>query len=210
MTAAGTRSIKPPALAGFDSIYRSWEPLLKCWCARILPGEFYVTEHDEALSTVLGSCISACIRDPKSGFGGMNHFMLPAEGSDDGKEVSGTEARYGTYAMECLINEIQKRGASRRQLEVKIVGGGQINSLQQNIGERNIQFVLDFLRTEGLTVKSQDLGGTSPRRVQYFPKSGRLRVKHLASVQVKEVERAEQEHQKTLTAKPKAGSVELF
>ena len=207
MTAAVDRTI-PPALDGFEDIKRSWEPTLRQSCARILPGEFYVTPHDEALSTILGSCISACVRVPRLFLGGMNHFMLPA--MDEDAVGTSDEARYGTYAMECLINEILKRGAARDELEVKIVGGGRMYESKADIGKGNIEFVLDFLSTEGIAVASQDLGGVSPRRVQYFPRTGRLRVKKLPNVQMESVEKSEREHLAKMKTAPVAGDVELF
>ena len=105
----------PSTVRGFEHIRRHWDPALACWTAKILPGEYYVTRENEAITTVLGSCISACIRDPESGCGGMNHFMLP-EDSETGsgcwnKADGGASTRYGSYAMECLINELVKLGA---------------------------------------------------------------------------------------------------
>ncbi len=198
----------PPALDGFEGISRSWEPVLGTYCARILPGEFYVTPHDEVLSTVLGSCISACIRVPRLFLGGMNHFMLPA--GDNGGTATGSEARYGTFAMECLVNELLKRGALRSELEAKIVGGGKMYDSEAGIGQGNIHFVLRYLSTEGISVIGQDVGGASPRRVQYFPRSGRLRVKKLPSVRMESIDRSERAHLEANVERRRSGGVELF
>ena len=91
-----------------------------CDAAKILPGEFYFTGKDMLIVTVLGSCVSACIRDRVSGVGGMNHFMLPDGGADSENPVSAS-MRYGTYAMEVLINELLKAGAKRENMEVHSV-----------------------------------------------------------------------------------------
>src|SRR5690606_35591093 len=132
-----------PALPGFEHISRYWDDQHGCVSAKILPGEFYVTRHDELLVTVLGSCVTACIRDRETGVGGMNHFML-AEGGDD---LVGPSARYGVYAMEILINHLLKNGARRQNLEAKVFGGGRVLSSLAGamIGERNADFVIKYL-----------------------------------------------------------------
>lgn len=199
----------PATLEGFDAVMRTWEPILDQPCAHIMPGQFYVTPHDEVIMTVLGSCISACIRDPHQHLGGMNHFMLPQdEGSAAGR--GGGETRFGTFAMERLVNELLKRGAKRAELEVKIVGGGRMYESRSDIGRYNIEFVISYLRDEGLAVLSQDLGGDWPRRVQYFPRSGRLRVKRLPQIHVASVEKTERVHRDEISQNPAAGNVELF
>jgi chemotaxis protein CheD len=71
--------VAPEALAGFEHVRRYFDANLKRWTAQVVPGEFYVTPHDEVLTTVLGSCVSVCMRDPDTGVGGMNHFLLPGE-----------------------------------------------------------------------------------------------------------------------------------
>jgi chemotaxis protein CheD len=143
---------------------------------KILPGEFFVANEDMLLMTTLGSCIAACLWDRHARVGGMNHFMLP-EGTA-GDPASG---RYGSYAMELLINEMLKRGAMRSSLEAKVFGGGQVvsgmNSL--NVGERNTRFVLDYLKTERITVVSKDVLDIYPRKVCFFPASGKAMVKRL-------------------------------
>ncbi|HEU4620707.1 MAG TPA: chemoreceptor glutamine deamidase CheD [Burkholderiaceae bacterium] len=180
---------------------------LRCAAVKVLPGEYFVHDEDIALVTVLGSCISACIWDRERRVGGMNHFMLP-EGSsgDDG-------GRYGAYAMELLINELLKRGARKSTMQAKLVGGGAVvqSFTTMNVGERNTQFAVDFLRTENIAVVSKDVLDTCARKVCFFPASGRAMVKKLASMQGSDVVREESRYRSEI-AKPAAvsGSVELF
>ena len=173
---------------------------------KLLPGEFYVTGKAMALTTVLGSCVSACIRDRELGIGGMNHFMLPDS------EGGGSSARYGGYAMEILVNELLKLGASRRMLEAKVFGGGAVlkNMSESNVGARNATFVLDYLRAERIPILSQDLGDTCPRKVGYLPHSGRAMVKRLTVLAVKSDLADESAYRSRLVQAPAAGSVELF
>jgi chemotaxis protein CheD len=175
---------------------------------KVLPGEFFVAQEDVVITTVLGSCVSACIWDPKLGLGGMNHFLLPGESSTDPMSESG---RYGVFAMEQLINELLKRGARRAALEAKVFGGGHVmkNFTTITVGSRNAEFVLKFLKTEGIRVASQDLLDVHPRRVAFFPASGRALCKHLKQADSTLIAE-EQSYSAKLTKKPVAGDVELF
>ena len=195
----------PAAFDGFDAVQRRWDSRLESTVARILPGEFYVTPHHEVLVTTLGSCVSACIRDPKTGVGGMNHFLLPRRNSTWAPEDS--DASFGSYAMERLVNEFIKRGSYRESLEVKVVGGGQM--MGARAGQSNVEFVFDYLRAEKLSVVSYDIGGPCPRQVRYFPRTGQLHVRKLPAVQLAKVAQTERE---TLVQQPatSAGSIELF
>lgn len=144
---------------------------------KVMPGEYYVScAKDEMIVTVLGSCVAACIRDPKSGIGGMNHFMLPEGNSDTWGGVS-SALRYGNHAMETLINNIMSTGCPRHQLEVKVFGGANVNAHQKNrdVGARNAEFVIEYLENEGIPVAAQDLGGAAPRRIHYFPVTGKVK-----------------------------------
>lgn len=173
---------------------------------KLLPGEFYVTGEDLALSTVLGSCISACIHDPQAGVGGMNHFMLPdAEGG-------GTSARYGNYAMEILINELLKHGARRECLQAKVFGGGAVlkGFTDTNVGARNVQFVLAYLKAERIPVVARDLGDVCPRKICYLPVEGRAMVRRLTVAAVEPDLASESAYRSRLVVAPVAGSIELF
>ncbi len=179
--------------------------------AKILPGEYYATGRDMLLVTVLGSCVCACIRDKVSGIGGMNHFMLPDAGQDQGNPL-GESARYGTYAMEILINQLQKMGAQRSNLEAKVFGGGAVlrGFTVANVGERNADFVLKFLQTEKIPVIAQDLLDIYPRKVYYFPNNGLVRVKKLKQVHNDTVISREAEYNTRLHYSKMEGDVELF
>ena len=179
--------------------------------AKIMPGEYYATGRDMVLVTVLGSCVCACIRDKVSGIGGMNHFMLPDSGQDQNNPL-GESARYGTYAMEILINQLLKMGAKRSNFEAKVFGGGAVlrGFTVANVGERNAEFVLKFLKTEKIHVAAQDLLDIYPRKVYYFPQSGLVRVKKLKNVHNNTIINRETEYGNRLHYSPMGGDVELF
>ena len=207
------RTDLPPAIAGFEHINRYWDRTHQLPAAKILPGEYYVTSGNEVITTVLGSCISACIRDRVFGIGGMNHFMLPA--SDNGEwgerdAITNTANRYGNYAMEHMINDILKHGGHRRNLEVKIFGGGRIIQGGTAVGSGNIDFVHHYLEMEGLPLVSEDVGDVYPRKVLYFPATGRVRVKKLKSMHNDTVFKREREYQQTIQTEPASGDIELF
>ncbi len=179
--------------------------------AKILPGEYYVTARDMLLVTVLGSCVAACIRDPGSGIGGMNHFMLP-EGGGDQHDLLSSSARYGSYAMEVLVNQLVKLGANRKRLEAKVFGGAAVlrGFTTVQVGEKNSEFVRDYLRTERIRVVAEDLEGLYPRKVYFFPASGRVMVRKLKSVHNNTILDRERDYGQRLKATPIAGDVELF
>lgn len=200
----------PRMLPGFENI-RRYRDATGHSIAKLLPGDYYVTCEDEVLDTVLGSCVSACIRNSRLRIGGMNHFMLPrpsGEGSDNWDNVAGRATRYGTASMEQLINRILAAGGSRADLEVKVFGGGRVLASLTDIGNHNVSFVRDFLRQEGLRIVAEDVGDTCPRHVQYFPLTGRVRVRHLKRAQ--EVATHEQQYMHGLEQAPVAGSIDLF
>ena len=213
--APSDKSNWPRMLVGFSHISRFWDHSHQTCAARILPGEFYVSRHNEVITTVLGSCVSACVRDTTIGVGGMNHFMLPASSkrSNDGwggKDFLAT--RYGIAAMESLINEILKNGGRKDRLELKLFGGGKVMAMGINsIGERNIEFAKEFAQTEGLHVTSEDLGDVFPRKVHYFPRTGRAMVRRLRSLQCQSIIDQEKKYERTLDKPQKdSGAIELF
>ena len=174
---------------------------------KVLPGEYFVTNENVMLITVLGSCIAACLWDSRVGVGGMNHFMLP-EG--DSSDMSG---RYGSYAMELLINEMMKLGARREFLQAKIFGGGRVISsfTNLNVGERNTEFVRDYLRTERIPVVSEDVLDIFPRKVVFFGTSGKAMVKRLADTQTDAIAAQEvRGNAASVVRATRGGSVDIF
>ena len=212
---SGAESRLLDVLPGFDHVNRYWDETHQFNAAKILPGEYYVTQHDEGIVTVLGSCISACIRDRVSGIGGMNHFMLPSSKNATKFDKPGglcitAATRYGSYAMEHMINDILKYGGRRESLEIKITGGGKILQNMSDVGEQNIRFVTDYLKTEKLKILSLDVGEIYPRKVQYFPASGQLRIKKLRAMHNDTIIKREQSYQHEIEDHPVTGEVELF
>ncbi|MES2025476.1 MAG: chemoreceptor glutamine deamidase CheD [Pseudomonadota bacterium] len=179
--------------------------------AKILPGEYYYTGKDMLIVTVLGSCVSACIRDRVTGVGGMNHFMLPDSGGDADSPISAS-ARYGTYAMEILINDLLKAGARRENLEAKVFGGGNVLSgfSSINVGQRNAQFVRSFLKIENIRIVAEDLNDIHPRKVYYFPRTGKVLVKKLRQLNNNTLVNREQDYANRLQSGSVSGDVELF
>jgi len=196
---------------GEDSGERGfYDPITASWMIKVLPGKFYITRRaDEVIVTVLGSCVSACIRDVQTGIGGMNHFMLASDAAGHwGGDQRST--RYGNFAMEKLINELIKAGCPRERMEVKVFGGGNVTDTKNQIGTQNAEFVLRYLEDEGLACSAHDLGGPYPRRIQYFPSTGRVVRKLLIGGDRDLIVREESEYAKGLAAKPTAGAVQLF
>ena len=199
---------------GFEHVQRLWDRDFELWSAKILPGEYYVTTQDEAITTVLGSCISACMRDPKIGVGGMNHFMLPADTSD-GKSCwldphAGTSTRYGSFAMESLVNDLMKLGARRERLEIKLFGGGRILASMTDVGARNIAFAREWLALEGLRITVEDVGDLCPRRVVYFPSNGAVKVKRLRAMSGDAIADREKRYLENISEDSQGHDVELF
>jgi chemotaxis protein CheD len=183
-----------------------------CEAAKILPGEYYCTGRDMLIVTVLGSCVSACIRDRVSGIGGMNHFMLPDGGGNDGSNPVSASMRYGAYAMEMLINQLLKLGARRENMEAKVFGGGSVLAgfTSINVGERNAQFVRNFLRMENMRITAEDLNDIYPRKVYFFPKTGKVLVKKLKQTHNDTLAMREHAYASRLKSSSVCGEVELY
>ena len=182
-----------------------------CEAVKILPGEYFVTQRDLVIVTVLGSCVSVCLRDHVSGIGGMNHFMLPGN-NDGGISPISTSARYGVYAMELLINHLLKLGARRNCFEAKVFGGGSVlrGMTANNIGDRNVEFVHDYLHTERIPVVAEDLLDIYPRKVYYFPATGRVMVKKLRNLHNTTLLDREMEYSLRIKRTPVVGEIDLF
>lgn len=205
---------QPIAPKGFDHIKRYWDKTHNHWAAKILPGEFYVSTGNEMINTVLGSCISVCIHERALKIGGMNHFMLPHQ-SDHATELWGGDldssaTRYGNWAMEYLINEILKLGGLKENFEVKIFGGGQVLANLTDIGQGNILFAYDFLRKEGLNPVASDVGDIYPRKVLYFPKTGKVRIKRMSTSKNERILQQEKSYSEKIDKDSGQSDVELF
>src|SRR4030067_685707 len=212
LRAARANAAPPRMLPGFNHITRYWDDQHGMFAAKLLPGESYVPREQETIVTVLGSCVSACVRDTVMGIGGMNHFMLPLGGSGGSWESDGAglSTRYGNYAMEQMINDILKNGGSRKNLEIKVFGGGRILAQMTDIGRKNIDFVEHYIRTEGLKVGGRDLGEIYPRKVYYTPTTGKAFVKRLRTLHNDTIEQRATAYLNQLKSKPVEGAVELF
>ena len=182
-----------------------WDAHFRNDAVKVLPGEYFVHDEDLLITTTLGSCIAACLWDRERRIGGMNHFMLP--------EGTGESGRYGSYAMELLINELMSRGATRSTLEAKVFGGGAViagmNSI--NVGERNTKFVIDYLHTERIPIVSRDVMDIYPRKVCFLPASGKAMVKRLAPTHADAFMAQDRAAaQKALPTATSGGSIDLF
>lgn len=176
---------------------------------KILPGEFYATAEDEVIVTVLGSCVAACLLDPIAMVGGMNHFMLPVKQGERDPDVF-YAARYGAAAMEYLINNLLHLGAQRDRIVAKVFGGGKVMRGLSDVGGQNIDFVRGFLREEGIPLWSEDLGGTYPRKVYFFPHTGQVLVKRIERTHNDTVLERERAYFREVGQVPIEGDVELF
>ncbi len=189
------------------SVLRYHDTRFNTPAAKLLPTQYLVVDDDTTLVTLLGSCIAACIRDPLLKIGGMNHFLLP-----DGNTGDGAPARYGSYAMEVLINDLLKRGAARNRLEAKVFGGANVlkGFTSNPVGTRNAEFVRSYLQAERIPVLAEDLCGIHPRKVFFFPSTGRVVVQRLPHAHDAEVLAAETAARARLSRTPVSGGVELF
>lgn len=213
---SGATALRQPADTGVDNganvfaTRRFYDTASSSWMVKVFPGEFFVTSRsDEVLVTVLGSCVSACIRDHQTGIGGMNHFMLPqSRGGNWAGDLQST--RFGNFAMEKLINELMKAGCSRNSLEVKVFGGGNVTDSQNAIGTENSKFILRYLEAEGMRCSAQDLGGQLPRRIHYHPATGKVVRRLLGTGESTAVAREETEYGSRLSTRTMAGEIQLF
>ena len=176
---------------------------------KILPGQYHAARQG-AITTVLGSCVSTCLWDPVERVGGMNHFMLPGDTSSAGSPWAAS-ARFGVYAMEVLINDMIRVGADRRRLVAKVFGGAQLLAGfdRLDVGAKNSEFVLEFLRVEGIRVLAQDLLDVCPRKVHFFIDTGKVQVKRLSLAPSDPVQKREREYFSKLATKG-GGEVEIF
>lgn len=193
-------------LCGSKRYYDAKEKII---VVKIFAGDWYVSKtSDEMISTILGSCVSACIRDPYIGVGGMNHFLLP--NNDDMDSTHSDAARYGLFAMESLINGVLKAGGHKDRLEIKVFGGGNVTNNSAKIGSKNAKFIRDFLYKEGFLKFSEDLEGEHPRRVHYYPSTGKVLMRLLQRKEDMVVVEEEALYERQIIKKPLISDIELF
>lgn len=203
-------------MSQFEHIRRYWDPQWNVPMAKLLPGQYYIGKQTEGIITTLGSCVSACIWDAEAHIGGMNHFMLPltdkqqSEVSWGGKSGVSDATRYGNHAMEELINYILMYGGRRQNLQAKIFGGAQILSYMGDVGSKNCQFALDYLGNENINIVTQDLYKDYPRKVIFFPASGKVYMKKIRALKSEVIIQQEKSYQADLAGHPIDGGAELF
>ncbi|HKM14439.1 MAG TPA: chemoreceptor glutamine deamidase CheD [Marinospirillum sp.] len=188
-----------------------YDPKFETQAVKVLPGEYYATDSEEMIVTVLGSCVSVCLRDSYSGIGGLNHFLLPHDRSSRDTPLA-ESARYGVYAMELLINHLLKLGAMRHRFEAKVFGGGKVikDFTFANVGERNVEFVLAHLKNEGIPIVARDLLNIYPRKVHFFPQTGRVMLKKIHSLHNATLIEREKGYLRQIERKPISGAIDLF
>lgn len=193
------------------SMSHYYDPKFETDAVKVLPGEYYATDGEEMIVTVLGSCVSVCLRDSYSGIGGLNHFLLPHDRSSRDTPLA-ESARYGVYAMELLINHLLKLGAMRHRFEAKVFGGGKVikDFTFANVGERNVEFVLAHLKNEGIPIVARDLLNIYPRKVHFFPQTGRVMLKKIHSLHNATLIEREKGYLRQVERKPISGAIDLF
>ena len=181
---------------------------------KLLPGQYFATSQDKMLVTVLGSCVAACLFDPHTGVGGMNHFMLPTVNKLAGEfeQVQGMAAKYGVHAMEILINELVKLGAKKERLNAKVFGGGKVvpTFVQNDVGKFNAEFVMQFLEIEGIPIVASDLCDIYARKVYFFPRNGSVLMKRIYELNNATIIERESQHRWELSNQAPSGSIDLF
>lgn len=196
----------------YDGIKRYYDQNMERTIVKLMTGDCYVTDDvNEMLVTILGSCVSVCVRDPIAMVGGMNHILLPGNKHTVSKKIDpGFATRFGAFAMEELINGVLKLGGKKERLEIKLFGGGNVINNSAMIGTKNVKFVHEYLKNEGLKIVSEDVGGDRPRRIHYFPDTGKVMMRVLKR---KEDMRIVEEEKKVKQQEEKQGDsvkVELF
>ena len=190
-------------ICGFEDHKKYFDHALNAMVVKISPGEYYITDQKEVITTVLGSCISACIRDVRMNIGGMNHFMIPVKLDHANAPKQLSDTRYGISAMEHLINDILKHGGSRNSLEIKLFGAANVLHGSGSVGMKNIKFIYDFIEEQGYRIASESLGGGYSRKINYCPITGKVMLKKLASTSLAVVNSQEHKLQKQIESASK-------
>ena len=196
-------------MAAAQQLNRYQDPRFGCEAIKLLPGECLATRDELLLVSVLGSCVSVCLYDSQGGLGGMNHFMLPGDGG--GNALLSSSARYGVHAMDLLISQLVRLGGQRRHFQAKVFGGGSVlRQLSADVGQRNVDFVLGYLATEGIPVVASDLLDVYPRKLYFFPASGRVLLRKLHVLDNDTVLARESDYRRRLSGRARDGGVDLF
>lgn len=187
---------------------RYYDRHFQCDVVKILPGEYFATTDITIIVTVLGSCVAVCLRDPKVRIGGMNHFLLP---SDDSPSIS-ESTRYGVYAMEPLVNQMLKLGADKSRLEAKVFGGENLlkGVVGNSMGDRNAEFILDYLQTQQIPILANVLLDNYPRKVHFSAYSGDVTTRKIKSLHNSNIKDRESEYRMRMRQTPKSGDADLF
>lgn len=190
---------------------RYYDHHFKCNAVKILPGEFYATNDDTMIVTVLGSCVAVCLYDASSGTRGMNHFLLPSDESVQDKIIS-ESARYGVFAMEILVNKMVSLGAVRSNLVAKIFGGGNVlkGFIKNNVGQRNVEFTIDYLSAENIPIVAKDVLMDYPRKVYFDTAQGAVHLKKIKSLHNTTILDREVEYRLQIKNAKAADKVDLF
>ncbi len=192
-----------------DARRRHFDRRMNSTVVRVFQGDFYVTVNStEVLTTILGSCIAVCVRDPVVCCGGMNHFLLPAALTPD-QEVPPLAMRYGSFSIERLINDILSEGGRRERLEAKVFGGANVMHGTSNIGWRNADFVETYLKNEDIKIAARNLRGIWPRQVRYYPTTGKAQMRAL-KVALPEIFKQEEDLRYRPLVEEEKGDVEFF
>jgi chemotaxis protein CheD len=166
------------------TVNRYYDKVFFVTVVKILPGEYFATDDATAITTLLGSCISVCLYDSNNGIGGMNHFMLPA---DVGRgRATDRSPRYGNNAMRLLIDKLVMLGAEPGRLEAKIFGGGRVMAGAADVGRKNVDFAKHYLKKERIRLVAEDVGDITPRKVFFFPATGRVFIKKVRDLMTAE------------------------
>lgn len=184
-------------------------PVLK---KMIMPGDYFVSWAPAEITTLLGSCVAACLWDSHRKIGGVNHFMLPDSPLEANTLAEKTKSlRYGLYAMEVLVNDLLAMGARREHLAAKVFGGANISGVlnSQHIGRRNAEFVVDFLQKDKIKVLASDLGGPHSRRIRFSTQTSAVRVERVASANSAAVQQ-EKRYSEKINQDPVNGDIVFF
>jgi len=209
------RRVRPLTMPRFQAVQRFWDSATRCWTARVRPGEHYVTRSDEVISTVIGSCICACVGDPILKLGGMTSFMLPlaaldSEADSEPDRTDGLATSYANQAMARLLGDLLKLGARRERLEIKLFGAARLLGSATDQGARNISLVQEYAHAERLCVVATDVGNIFPRRVIYNPASGKVRVRRLPVMDGPAIAEREQRYLNDIVREHRTGNVEAL